>query len=123
MAEAAKYNVLPLDERFAERADANLKPSYIRGMKRFVYLPGTVRISEPSSPNTKNIYHTLAAEVEIPEGGAEDVLVCCGGASAGYTFFMKAGKLHWEHNCSRRRASRCRQRSVFPRAIAWSRPR
>ena len=59
MAEAAKYNVLPLDDRFAERADANLKPSYIRGMKRFVYLPGTVRISEPSSPNTKNIDHTL----------------------------------------------------------------
>jgi arylsulfatase len=98
MAEAAKYNVLPLDDRFAERADANLKPSYIRGIKRFVYLPGTVRISEPSSPNTKNIDHTLAAEVEIPEGGAEGVLVCCGGASAGYTLFMKGGKLHWEHN-------------------------
>jgi arylsulfatase len=98
MAEAAKYNVLPLDDRFAERADANLKPSYIRGMKRFVYLPGTVRISEPSSPNTKNIDHTLAAEVEISNGDAEGVLVCCGGASAGYTLFMKDGKLHWEHN-------------------------
>jgi hypothetical protein len=98
MAEAAKYNVLPLDDRFAERADANLKPSYIRGMKRFVYLPGTVRISEPSSPNTKNIDHTLAAEVGIPNGGAEGVLICCGGMSAGYTLFMKDGKLHWEHN-------------------------
>jgi arylsulfatase len=67
-------------------------------MKRFVYLPGTVRISEPSSPNTKNIDHTLAAEVEILNGRAEGVLVCCGGASAGYTLFMKDGKLHWEHN-------------------------
>jgi hypothetical protein len=63
-----------------------------------VYLPGTVRIPEPSSPNTKNIDHTLAAWVEIPRGGAEGVLVCCGGASAGYTLFMKDGKLHWEHN-------------------------
>lgn len=98
LAEAAKYNVLPLDDRFAERADANLKPSYIRGKKSFVYLPGTVRIPEPSSPNTKNINHTLAAEVDIPEGGAEGVLVCCGGASAGYALFMKDGKLHWEHN-------------------------
>ena len=40
----------------------------------------------------------MAAEVEIPEGGAEGVLVCCGGESAGYTLFMKDGKLHWEHN-------------------------
>jgi arylsulfatase len=98
LAEAAKYNVLPLDDRFAERADANLKPSYIRGKKRFVYLPGTVRIPEPSSPNTKNIDHTLAAEIEVPKGGAEGVLVCCGGASAGYALFIKDGKLHWEHN-------------------------
>jgi arylsulfatase len=98
MAEAAKYNVLPLDDRFAERADANLKPSYIRGKKRFVYLPGTTRIPEPSSPNTKNIDHTIAAEVDIPKEGAEGVLVCCGGMSAGYTLFMKGGKLLWEHN-------------------------
>jgi arylsulfatase len=98
MAEAAKYNVLPLDDRFAERADVNLRPSYIRGKKRFVYLPGTTRIPESSAPNTKNVNHTLAAEVEIPKGGAEGVLVCCGGRSSGYTLFVKGGKLHWEHN-------------------------
>jgi len=98
MAEAAKYNVLPLDDRFAERADANLRPSYIRGKNRFVYLPGTVRVPEPSAPNTKNINHTLAAEITIPEGGAEGVLISCGGMAAGYTFFIKNGKLHWEHN-------------------------
>ena len=98
LAEAAKYNVLPLDDRFAERADANLKPSYIRGKKRFVYLPGTVRLPEPSAPNTKNVNHTLAAEVEIPKGGADGVLVCCGGMSAGYSLFVKDGRLHWEHN-------------------------
>ena len=34
-----------------ERADANLKPSYMRGMKRFVYLPSTVSIPESSSPS------------------------------------------------------------------------
>jgi arylsulfatase A-like enzyme len=98
MAEAAKYNVLPLDDRFAERADVNLRPSYLRGKKRFVYLPGTTRIPESSAPNTKNVNHTLAAEVEIPKGGAEGVLVCCGGRSSGYTLFVKGGKLHWEHN-------------------------
>jgi hypothetical protein len=98
MAEAAKYNVLPLDDRFAERADATLRPSYLAGKPRIVYVPGTVRVPEPSSPNTKNVHHTLAAEVEIPEEGAEGVLVSCGGASAGYTLFIQDGKLHWEHN-------------------------
>jgi arylsulfatase A-like enzyme len=98
MAEAAKYDVLPLDDRFAQRADPALHPSHIRGLTHFEYPPGAVRIGERSSPNTKNVHHTLAAEVEIPEGGAEGVLVCCGGISGGFTLFMKDGKLHWEHN-------------------------
>ncbi len=98
LAEAAKYGVLPLDDRFAERGMANLRPSNIAGIKNFVYLPGTVRLPEPSSPDTKNVNHVLAAEIEIPAGGAEGVLVCCGGASGGYTLFVQDGKLHWEHN-------------------------
>ena len=98
MAEAAKYNVLPLDDRFAERADPALKPSHLRGLTRFVYPAGTIRVPERSSPYTKNLHHTIAAEVEIPEGGAEGVLVCCGGIGGGFTVFMKDAKLHWEHN-------------------------
>jgi arylsulfatase A-like enzyme len=98
MAEAAKYNVLPLDDRFAQRADPMLRPSHIRGKLHFVYPAGTVRVGERSSPNTKNVHHTLAAEVDIPEGGAEGVLVCCGGSGGGFTLFLKGGRLHWEHN-------------------------
>jgi arylsulfatase A-like enzyme len=98
MAEAAKYNVLPLDDRFAERADPSLRPSHLRGRTHFVYPAGAVRIPERSSPNTKNLHHTLAAEVDIPKGGAEGVLVCCGGHTGGFTLFLKEGKLHWEHN-------------------------
>ena len=97
MAEAAKYNVLPLDDRFAERADVRTKPNYLRGKTRFTYLPGTVRIPETGSPPTKNVHHTIAAAVEIKDGD-EGVLACCGGESAGYTFFIKDGRLHWEHN-------------------------
>jgi arylsulfatase len=98
MAEAAKYNVLPLDDRFVERADVRTKPSYLKGKARFTYLPGTARIPESSSPPTKNVHHTIAVDVIIPERGAEGVLVCCGGESAGYTLFVKGGRLHWEHN-------------------------
>jgi arylsulfatase A-like enzyme len=98
MAEAAKYNVLPLDDRFAERADPSLKPSHLRGKTRFEYPAGTVRVPERSSPYTKNLHHTIAAEVEIPKGGGKGVLVCCGGIGGGFTVFMKDGKLFWEHN-------------------------
>ena len=95
---AAGIGVLPLDDRFAERADPSLKPSHLRGKTSFVYPSGTVRVPERSSPYTKNLHHTIAAELEIPQGGADGVLVCCGGIGGGFTVFMKDGKLYWEHN-------------------------
>jgi arylsulfatase len=98
MAAAAKFDVLPLDDRFAERADPALKPSHLRGKTKFVYPAGTIRVPERSAPYTKNLHHTIAAEVEIPAGGAEGVLVCCGGLGGGFTVFIKDRKLHWEHN-------------------------
>ncbi len=98
MAEAAKYNVLPLDDRFSERADVSLRPSHIAGKKNFTYFPGTVRVPETSSPPIKNVDHVLSAEIEIVGSGTEGVLISCGGRTAGYTFFVQDGKLHWEHN-------------------------
>jgi len=90
--------VLPLDDRFSERADARLRPSPIAGVTSFVYYPGTTRIPEPVAPNTKNVDHTIAAEIDVPEHGASGVLASCGGASAGWTLFVHDGKLVWEHN-------------------------
>jgi arylsulfatase len=113
-AEAAKYNVLPLDDRFVERADVNLKPSYLSGKKQFIYLPGTTRIPEPSSPPTKNINHTIAAEIDVPEGGGDGVLVCCGGEAGGYSFFMSKGKLYWEHNWFNTERYRVESGDVIP---------
>ncbi len=98
VAEAATHNVMPLDDRFAERAPDDLRPNYIRGKTRFAYLSSAVRIPEVSSPPIKNINYTLAAEVDIPKEGAEGVLVACGGLTAGYAFFIKDNKLIWEHN-------------------------
>jgi hypothetical protein len=47
LAEAAKYNVLPLDDRFAQRVDPALRPSLIAGKTSFVFWPGTIRVPEP----------------------------------------------------------------------------
>ena len=43
LADAAKYNVLPLDDRFAERLDVTLRPSFYYGRKQVTFYPGMVR--------------------------------------------------------------------------------
>jgi arylsulfatase A-like enzyme len=96
--EAKKYDVLPLDDRFAERGDPSLRPSLIAGRTDFTYYPGATRIPEPSAADTKNASHTIAASIEVPQGGADGVLVAEGGAAGGYTLFIKDGKPIYEYN-------------------------
>jgi arylsulfatase A-like enzyme len=98
MAEAGKYNVLPLDDRGAERMDVTLRPSFFHGRKK-VTLPGDmVRLPEGSAPKTCNVSHTLTVSAEIPKGGADGVLVCLGGDTAGWTLFVRDGRLVYHYN-------------------------
>jgi arylsulfatase A-like enzyme len=94
-AEAAKYNVLPLDDRFIERADPSLRPSLIAGRTHFTYFSGASRIPESSSANIKNKSHIITAYVDQPGDG---VLVAAGGTVGGYTLFVKDGKPTYEYN-------------------------
>jgi arylsulfatase len=83
-AEAAKYNVLPLDDRAAERIDPTIRPSLTRGRTRFTYFPGMKRIPEGSAPPTRNRDWSVTADVDIPKGGAEGVLGTLGGRFGGW---------------------------------------
>src|SRR5262249_45987551 len=96
--EATKYNVLPLDDRFIERADPSLRPSLIEGRTKFTYFPGVRRVPESSSPNVKNKSHTIAVDVEVPNGGADGALVAAGGTVGGYALFVKDGRPTYEYN-------------------------
>jgi arylsulfatase A-like enzyme len=96
--EAKKYDVLPLDDRFAERGDPRLRPSLIAGRTDFTYYPGATRIPEPSAADTKNASHTITATIEVPQGVADGVLVAEGGAAGGYTLYIKDGKPVYEYN-------------------------
>ncbi len=96
--EAMRYNVLPLDDRFAERADPSLRPSLIAGRDQFTYYPGAVRIPESSAPNVKNKSHTITAFVEMPEDGGDGVLVAAGGTVGGYTLYIKDRTPVYEYN-------------------------
>jgi arylsulfatase len=93
--EAAKYDVLPLDDRFAERIDPSLRPSLIAGRSHFTYFPGTVRVPESTSPNVKNKSFTLTASIDEPGDG---VLIAAGGVVGGYTLYVKDGRPAFEYN-------------------------
>jgi arylsulfatase len=91
-AEAKKYNVYPLDSSMASRVNPAIRPSLTRGRNEFVYLPGMIRIPEGSAPDFKNKSWTAAAEVTIPDGGAEGVLAAIGGRYGGWALLMMDGK-------------------------------
>ena len=82
--EAAKHNVLPIDSSFADRANPALRPGFNTGRTDFVYYPGMVRIPEANAPDIKNKSFHIAADVEIPQGGADGILVTQGGRFGGW---------------------------------------
>ncbi|MES2126320.1 MAG: arylsulfatase, partial [Pseudomonadota bacterium] len=97
--EARQYNVLPLDDRFIERAaGGGLRPSVVRGRTSFTYYPGTTRIPEGSAPPLYQRSHRITAHVVIPPAGAEGVIIAEGGSSAGYTLYVMDGQVHYDYN-------------------------
>jgi hypothetical protein len=97
-AEAAKYNVLPLDNSKAERADVSLRPSLTKGRTEFTYYPGMVRIPEGSAPDFKNKSYSITADVDIPASGAEGVLMTQGGRFNGLGLYLLQGKPVFHYN-------------------------
>ena len=67
-AEAAKHNVLPLDDRGGDRVDSANWPVPGQDRNKFTYYAGAVRIPEASAPVTKNRSFVITADVEIPQG-------------------------------------------------------
>ena len=90
--EAKKYNVLPLDSSFAERADPAIRPSLTRGRNDFTYTQGMTRIPEGSAPDVKNKSYVMTATVDVPSGGANGVLGTLGGRFGGWALLVKDGK-------------------------------
>ena len=95
--EAKKYHVYPLDATFAERADVSIRPSLTRGRETFTYYPGAVRVPEGSAPDTKNKSFTITADVEIPNKGADGVLITQGGWFGGWGLLVMNGKPEFDY--------------------------
>ncbi len=97
--EATKYNVLPLDDRTAERANAEIagRPTLIQGRSQ-QFFPGMGRLSENSVLSIKNKSFSVTAEVDVPPEGAEGVIIAQGGRFGGWAVYAKAGTLKFVYN-------------------------
>jgi arylsulfatase A-like enzyme len=97
--EAAKYNVLPLDDRRTERFVPEIagRPTLIKGRSQLLF-GGMGRLSENSVVNIKNKSHAVTAEVIVPDGTVEGVIISQGGAFGGWTLYAKGGKPKYCYN-------------------------
>jgi arylsulfatase A-like enzyme len=92
MIEAVKYGVLPLDDRRAERFNADLagRPQLVRGTSQLLF-GGMRRLTENSIIVLKNKSHSITAEVVVPDEGARGVVIAQGGSFGGWSLYVADG--------------------------------
>jgi arylsulfatase len=97
--EATRYNVLPLDDRVAERINPDLagRPVLIKGKTQILF-GGMGRLSENSVVSIKNKSHSVTVGVDVPPAGGEGVLIAQGGNIGGWSLYLKGGKLKYCYN-------------------------
>jgi arylsulfatase A-like enzyme len=110
-AEAGAHQVLPLDDREYERVAESVRA---RARTRYVYYPGMARIDRLSAPDVTDRSWRVTAEVEIPDGGAEGVLLASGTRFAGYVLYVQDGRLVYEYAYSERVRHTVRSEAPVP---------
>ena len=95
--EAAKYNVFPLDNSAFTRL-VTPRPSSTAGQTVFAYTGENAGIPVGNAPSILDKDYTITAEVTIPEGGAEGMIVTMGGRFGGYGLFLQKGKPVFVYN-------------------------
>lgn len=95
--EAQKYQVLPLDASVATRLVAP-RPSVTAGRSEFTFPPAMTGISNGVAPSILNASYTFTAEVTVPEGGGDGVIITQGGRFGGYGFYLNKGKPTFDWN-------------------------
>lgn len=91
VAEAKKYQVFPLDASVAARIVAP-RPNITAGRNEFVYTRPMTGLPQGDSPLLLNTSYTISADIDVPEGGAEGMILTSGGRFAGYGFYLLQGK-------------------------------
>jgi len=97
LTEAAKYNVLPMDNSILPRL-LTPRPSATAGRTVFTYSGAHEGIPVGNAPSILNKDYTITAEITVPEGGAEGMIVTMGGRFSGYGLYLLKGKPVFEYN-------------------------
>jgi arylsulfatase A-like enzyme len=97
LTEAAKYQVLPLDNSGFSRA-LTPRPSAIAGRTVFTYAGPNENIPYGNAPSILDRDYTITADVTVPQGGAEGMIVTLGGRFGGYGLYLLKGKPVFDYN-------------------------
>jgi arylsulfatase A-like enzyme len=97
-AEAAKYDVLPIDNSRTARMDPANRPSLTHGRKSFTFFEGMTRVPEGASPDMKNKSFSITALVEVTDGNASGMIITQGGYFGGYGLYLEKGKPIFHYN-------------------------
>lgn len=97
--EATKYNVIPIDDRVGERINSDLagRPTLVRGTSQ-VFYGHMGRLSENSVVNIKNKSFSVTANIRVPHGGADGVIIAQGGRFGGWAVYARDGYLKFTYN-------------------------
>ncbi|MBG6085516.1 arylsulfatase [Zhihengliuella flava] len=99
--EAAKYNVLPIDDRERERFDPAIagRPDLMGDRTTQTLRPGMTRLNENTVLNVKNRSFSVTATIETPsDGPARGALIAQGGGFGGWALYFADGLLTYAHN-------------------------
>jgi arylsulfatase A-like enzyme len=96
--EAARYQVLPLDDRKAQRMNPATagRPTLIKGDSQVLF-PG-MAMGENNVVDIKNKSYSVTANVTVPEGGAEGVIIAQGANFGGWAIYAHEGRLKYIYN-------------------------
>ncbi|WP_322861474.1 arylsulfatase [Mycobacterium europaeum] len=97
-AEARKYDVYPLSDATLARAFPGNRPSLLAERTSVTYYAGQVRIPEPVTLSYTSTSFELRAQLAIPAGGARGVVICIGGAMAGWSLYLQRGVPRFAYN-------------------------
>ena len=97
--EATRNNVLPLDDRVGERLNPDLagRPVLVKGNRQRLF-GGMGRLTESSVVSIKNKSHAVTAEIDVPEDGAQGVIIAQGGSIGGWSLYAKDRRLRYCYN-------------------------
>jgi len=100
MKEARKYSVLPIDDRVFERLDAKAvgRPDLMGGRTSMTLAEGITGMMEAVFIDVKNRSKTIAADIDVPDGGGNGTVIAQGGRFGGWSLYVKDGVPAYDYN-------------------------